>query len=120
MFALQWVAGTCRLGKKGDPDAVVDPKLRLIGIDCLRIVDASVFPDFVGTDQVRASDQHKNVEGTGPYIPASVSCTRGPSNGLIGMSAFRPKRTSVIALQMSVLPRADIGSVDLVRCTTPP
>jgi hypothetical protein len=30
MFALQWVAGTRRLGKKGDPEAVVDPKLRLV------------------------------------------------------------------------------------------
>jgi len=29
---------------KGDPDAVIDPKLRLIGIDCLRIVGASVSP----------------------------------------------------------------------------
>src|SRR5262249_16676718 len=59
-------AGTCRLGKKGDPEAVVDPKLRLIGIDCLRIVGAFRFADLVVTDQVRAGDP-KNVEGTWPY-----------------------------------------------------
>jgi choline dehydrogenase len=35
--------GTCRMGM--DPgDSVVDPKLRVHAIDCLRVVDASVFP----------------------------------------------------------------------------
>ena len=41
-------AGTCRMGAVGEAGAVVDPELRVMGIDRLRVVDASVFPDLVG------------------------------------------------------------------------
>jgi len=37
--------GTCRMG--ADPDAVVDPRLRLNGLDGLWIADASVMPKIV-------------------------------------------------------------------------
>ena len=36
--------GTCRMGAVDDPLAVVDPELRVRGLDGLRIADASVFP----------------------------------------------------------------------------
>ena len=37
--------GTCKMGV--DPDAVVDPRLRVIGLDGLRIIDASIMPRIV-------------------------------------------------------------------------
>jgi choline dehydrogenase len=36
--------GTCRMGLIDDPDAVVDNQCQVIGIDGLRVIDASVFP----------------------------------------------------------------------------
>ncbi|MFF2845051.1 GMC family oxidoreductase [Streptomyces sp. NPDC058001] len=37
-------AGTCRMGDMSDELAVVDPELRIKGLDGIRIADASVFP----------------------------------------------------------------------------
>jgi choline dehydrogenase-like flavoprotein len=38
--------GTCRMGT--DERAVVDPELRVRGIDRLRVADASVMPNVIG------------------------------------------------------------------------
>ncbi len=40
--------GTCRMGPASDESSVVDAELRVHGMEGLRIVDASVFPDIVG------------------------------------------------------------------------
>jgi choline dehydrogenase len=38
--------GTARMGRRDDPNAVVDERLRAIGLDGLRVVDASVMPSI--------------------------------------------------------------------------
>ena len=38
--------GTCRMGS--DPGSVVDPELRVRGIDGLRVADAAIMPTIVG------------------------------------------------------------------------
>ena len=36
--------GSCKMGDRNDPMAVVDPEARVIGVDGLRVADSSIFP----------------------------------------------------------------------------
>lgn len=45
-YTVHHPVSTCRMGS--DADAVVDPELRVKGIDRLRVADASVFPSIIG------------------------------------------------------------------------
>ncbi len=42
--------GTCRIGAREDPDAVLDSDCRVIGVDALRVVDASAMPSIVSAN----------------------------------------------------------------------
>ena len=65
------------MGGAGDPDRVVDEELRVVGVERLRVVDASVMPDLVGGNinapvvmiAERASDL---IRGKAPLAAASL------------------------------------------------
>lgn len=72
------VVGTARMGPASDSTSVVDPELRVHGVDCLRVVDASIMPNIVSGNTYaatlmiadKASDM---IRGRQPLTPEVVS-----------------------------------------------
>ncbi|XP_061934725.1 glucose dehydrogenase [FAD, quinone] isoform X2 [Apis cerana] len=46
-FTIYHPVGTCKMGPRGDPTAVVDPRLRVYGVKGLRVADGSIMPQIV-------------------------------------------------------------------------
>jgi 5-(hydroxymethyl)furfural/furfural oxidase len=46
-FDVQHASGTCRMGASTDTRSVVDPQCRVIGVEGLRVIDASIMPEIV-------------------------------------------------------------------------
>ncbi|KAF9208453.1 hypothetical protein BGZ49_008741 [Haplosporangium sp. Z 27] len=47
--------GTCAMGPASNPEAVVDARLRVHGVDALRVVDASIFPRVLSAHTAAAT-----------------------------------------------------------------
>ena len=39
-----YLVGTCKMGPSSDPQAVVNERLKVYGVDRLRVVDSSIMP----------------------------------------------------------------------------
>ncbi|CAH0696832.1 unnamed protein product [Spodoptera exigua] len=48
-FTIYHQSGTCKMGVESDPSAVVSPRLKVHGVEGLRVIDASVMPEIVSS-----------------------------------------------------------------------
>lgn len=67
--------GTCKMGEESDAMAVVDTQCRVIGLDGLRVVDASVFPTVtngnINAPTIMVAERASDMILERPILPAS-------------------------------------------------
>ncbi len=68
--------GTCKMGRKDDPMAVVDAETRVIGVDGLRVADSSIFPRITngnlnGPSIMTGEKAADHILGRTPLSPAN-------------------------------------------------
>jgi choline dehydrogenase len=61
--------GTCRMGPVEDPRSVVDPDGRVIGVEGLRVVDASIMPE------IPRANTHLSIVLVAEHIAERIHCT---------------------------------------------
>ncbi|MDG2341412.1 MAG: GMC oxidoreductase, partial [Paracoccaceae bacterium] len=68
--------GTCKMGSRDDPDAVVDSHGRVIGVDGLRVADSSIFPRITngnlnGPSIMVGEKMSDHILGVDPIAPSN-------------------------------------------------
>nr|CAD7256884.1 unnamed protein product [Timema shepardi] len=80
-------SGTCKMGPDSDPYAVLDPRLRVRGVQGLRVADASIMPDIVsGNLNVpcimigeKVSDMINHLTQTSSWLPPAETWVQSSS-----------------------------------------
>ncbi|MCY3897271.1 MAG: GMC family oxidoreductase N-terminal domain-containing protein [Caldilineaceae bacterium] len=63
------IVGTCRMGAAGDPATVVDSECRVVGVDGLRVIDASIMPE------VPRANTHLTTVMIGEHMAEKLNCS---------------------------------------------
>jgi 5-(hydroxymethyl)furfural/furfural oxidase len=66
------LCGTCRMGSPGDERSVVDPECRVLGVDGLRVIDASIIPE------VPRANLHLTVVMIAEHMAARMGAVAAP------------------------------------------